>query len=106
MTTLSCYHGLTSASHRVNKSPNGPLRQLIPLLIKVPEEVVDVAGWRVICMNPSPKLVPEMLNRIQIRGKGRPVHAINILICQKVSSNTCAMRRRIIVLVLGPGPSA
>ena len=42
-------------------------------------------------MNPSPELVPEMLNWIQIRGKSWPVHLSNILVSQKVSRKTCTM---------------
>ena len=74
------------------------LRKVLPLLVEVSKQLLGGLWGRVVSTHQAINLIPDVLNWIEIRTTGWPVHALNPLSLKKVPDDTCFVHRGVIVL--------
>lgn len=72
MATVGIQAFTATLPHGVHQSSNGRLGDVIPLLLKPSQQLTSIGGRRMIRHQSPTKLIPQMLDWVEIRADGRP----------------------------------
>ena len=91
----------TTPSHAVYQSLKESLWYCLPLCHKQTVQMCMTGGMGMVTSKSTSKLVPCMLNGVQIWRIWWPFHPVDIVLPKKVCKNSCTMRSSVVTLTHG-----
>jgi len=87
--------GSASSAHTAYQSLDGLLLDSVPLSPQCLKQLCPCPGP---ANYASPKLIPQVLYGIQVRGERRPLHGVDVLALEKCSGKASSMGTSVVML--------
>ena len=81
----------TPSAHALHQVSDGLLWKPIPFLLQCLDQHLSGRWLPPPCRNTSAKLIPQLLNGVEVRGVGHPLHHLNALCLEEVGGQPCYM---------------
>lgn len=101
--SIMCQALSAAASHGLDEPPQVSLGCSLPLCLNEAPELLQVFWWRVVVLHSALQRIPKVLNGVEIRTTGWPVHPDNPCLLEKGVYQLSTVRRGVVIHVNGLG---